>query len=377
MNIYYFTIVLIACAVLSGHSVKAAQLLYLSTSQDRAVIAYTVNHQTGELVQKFRTDLPSRPGVMTFSSNGEFIYAVMSEGGAARVATLKRRNDGSLSMSGVAKLTSDACYIRTDSSGRFLLASHYSAGDVSIYRIVDGVCTEELTEHRKTASRAHCIEFDPSGRFVFVAHTLPNKIYQFRFDMRQGTLAPNDPPFVDGPDKNHKYHEPRHYVHHPMLDIAYTSSEFGGGITAWKFDPHAGTLKRFKTLSTLQPDSSGEFYAADIQLTPNGRFAYVSNRDQTADRPAESRQDTLAGFSLDSGTGEMTLVGWFPTPNQPNSFCIDRTGRFLYSAGTDTSTLFAYRIDQQTGSLDHFATYETGQVPMWVMCETVDESTGD
>ena len=377
MNIYDCTIVLIMCAVLSGHRLEAGQLLYLSSGQDKAVTAYTVNPQTGALVPTFRTELPSRPGAMTFSPGAKFIYVAMSEGGEARVATLQRRKNGSLSMSGVAGLTSEACYIRTDGQGQFLLASHYSAGDVSINRIVDGVCTDELTDHRKTAGQAHCVEFDPSGRFVFVAHTLPNKVYQFRFDRRQGALIPNDPPFVEGPDKNHRYHEPRHYVHHPELDLAYTSGEFGGGITAWKFDPQTGSLTRLKTLSTLMPDSSGKFYAADIQLTPNGRFAYVSNRDQTADRPAASRQDTLAAFSLDSSTGEMTRVGWFPTPNQPNSFCIDRTGRFLYSAGTDTSTLFAYRIDPQTGRLDHFATYETGPVPIWVMCETVDETADE
>ena len=377
MNIIATTIALIACVVLSVQSAVGAQILYLTSSQDKAVIVYSVNGENGELVEKFKTKLPGRPGVMTFSPDAEYVYVTMSAAGKPGIVTLKRHGDGSLSLSGTAALTSDSCYLRTDGSGRFLLASHYSAGDVSIYRIVDGVCTSELTQLRKTAPRAHCVEFDPSGRFVFVPHTSPNKVYQFHFDDGDGTISPNDPPFVDGPDRNHRYHEPRHYVHHPVLDTAYTSGEFGGGITAWKFDPDSGTLKRLETLSTLQPDVSGEFYAADIQVTPDGRFVYVSNRDQTADRPAESRQDTLAAFALDSATGLMTRIGWFPTPNQPNSFCVDQTGRYLYSAGTDTSILFAYHIDQKTGHLDHFATYETGRVPVWVMCGSVDQPPAD
>ena len=373
MNIRYLSIALLAFAVAPNHPAVASQLLYVSSNKDKTIIAYTVNQETGALAPKFKTDLPSSPGVMTFSPGGTFIYVAISGDGEAGVATLQRDHDGSLSFRGKSEITSDTAYICTDNDGQFLLSCHYSAGDISIYRIVDGICTDELTGYKKTERTAHCIKLDPSGRFVFVPHTSPNKVYQFRFNVQDGTLTPNDPPFVEGPDKNHKYHEPRHYVHHPKLDVAYTSNEFGGGITAWKFNPLTGTLKRLETLLTLPPRLIGDFYAADIQLTPNGRFAYVSNRDQTKDRPAESQQDTLTGFSLDSKTGEMKLVGSFPTPNQPRSFCVDRTGRFIYSAGTSTSTLFAYRIDQQSGRLEHFATYETGGVPAWVMCGNVKE----
>ena len=373
MNIRQINIALLICIATSNHLVFSSQILYVSASHDKAVFAYTINEQTGELAAKFKTDLPFNPGVMAFSPQKTSVYVDLSVGDDAYVATLQRNNDGALSLRGKSAITSRSTYICTDNGGQFLLTCHYVAGDVSIYRIVDGVCTDELVEHQKTERTAHCIALEPSGRFVFVPHTAPNKVYQFRFDLQKGTLAPNDPPSVEGPDKNHKYHEPRHYVHHPQLDVGYTSNEFGGGITMWKFDPLTGTLKRLKTLSTLSPDSTGNFYAADIQLTPNGRFVYVSNRDQTERQPDEPRHDTLTGFSLDSRTGEMTLVGSVPTPNQPRSFCIDHSGRFVYSAGTTTSTLFAYRIDQQTGSLEHFATYKTGGGPTWVMCSNVRE----
>ena len=107
---------------------------------------------------------------------------------------------------------------------------------------------------------------------------------------------------------------------------------------------------------------------ADIHITPDGRFAYVSNRDTTKRKEGESTKDTLAGVSLDPQTGKMKIIGYFPTAHFPRSFCIDLTGRFVYSAGQRSSNLFAYRIDQQTGKLKHFATYETGGVPIWVMC---------
>ena len=84
-------------------------------------------------------------------------------------------------------------------------------------------------------------------------------------------------------------------------------------------------------------------------------------------------RDTLAGVSLDPKTGKMKLIGYFPTAHAPRSFCIDLTGRFMYSAGQRSSNLVAYRVDQKTGKLEQFATYETGGVPIWVMCGNVDK----
>jgi len=350
--------------------VGSGQLLYLASSQDRAIVVYEVHDETGELTRKFTTALPGNPGPLAFSPDTSLVYAAMTglKDGNAGVATLKRGDDGSLSLSGTATITSRSPYIRTDKEGRYLLAAHYGAGEVTVYRIIDGICTDELLDHKKTARTAHCIEIDPSGRFVFVPHTTPNKVYQFHFETKTGALIRNDPPFADGPDKTRKYHEPRHYAHHPKLKIAYTSNEHGGGITAWDFNPHTGALTRAQTLSTVPPDYDGDSAASDIHITPDGRFAYVSNRDVTKRKKGQLMKDTLAGVALDAKTGRMKLFGYFPTAHLPRSFCIDLTGRFVYSAGQGSSLLFAYRIDQQSGKLNHFATYQTDPVPIWVMC---------
>ena len=367
------TALMLAVAFFTTATVRADQLLYLASNQEKTIVAYEIDNESGELTKRFNIDLPGNPGSLAFSPDKSFVYAAMTglKGGQAGVATLKRADNGSLKRVATATITSRAPYIRTDKTGRFLLAAHYGAGDVTVYRIVGGLCTDELLDQKKTEQTAHCIEIDPSGRFVFVPHTSPNKVYQFHLDEKTGKLTPNDPPFVDGPDKDHKYHEPRHYAHHPTLKFAYTSNENGGGITAWKFNPQTGTLSRMQTLSTLPPDYTGVSGAADIHITPDGRFAYVSNRDVTKRQAGESTKDTLAGVSLNPQTGMMKLIGYFPTAHFPRTFCIDLTGRFVYSAGQRSSTLFAYRIDRQTGKLKHFATYQTGEVPLWVMCGNV------
>lgn len=373
MKIRHMMILLSAVAYFSDKPLQAGQLLYLASTQEKTIVAYEIDSDTGALTKKFGVDLPGNAGPLALSPDTSRVYAAVTglEGGKAGVVTLKRADNGALTVLATAAITSRAPYIRADKEGRFLLAAHYGAGDVTVYRIVDGICTDELLDQKKTDRTAHCIEVDPSGRFVFVPHTTPNKVFQFRLDQSTGQLTPNDPAFADGPDKDHKYHEPRHYAHHPELDVAYTSNENGGGITAWQFDPDRGTLSRLQTLSTLPPGYDGSSAAADIHITPNGRFAYVSNRDVTERKEGDPLKDTLAAVSLDPDTGRMKLIGYFPTAHFPRSFCIDLSGRFVYAAGQKSSTLFAYRIDQATGKLEHFDTYETGGDPIWVMCASV------
>jgi len=362
---------LVALATL--RTATADQMLYVACEGAKAIMSFKINSMTGELTPHAKTDVPSGVGLTTLSPDGKFMYTSGSVEGVSSVTSLRRARDGSLSVIDSANIVGRPAYIQTDNQGRHLLAADYSNGGVTVYRIVDGVYTDQLTDQHPTERTAHCVKLDPSGRFVFVPHTRPNKVLQFRFDAARGTLTPNDPPFVEGPDEDHRYHQPRHYFHHPKLEIGYTSNEFGGGITAWKFDPQSGTLHRMMTLPSLPSDAKEGFYAADIQLTPDGRFAYVSNRDQRQLKPGEAKQDSLAGFSLDPATGEMTLIGHAATPNQPGSFGIDLTGRFVYSAGSSTSTVQAYRIDRGTGRLLDIATYQTGASPGGVLCATVVE----
>ena len=150
--------------------------------------------------------------------------------------------------------------------------------------------------------------------------------------------------------------------------MGFTVNERGGGISSWNFDAKTGRLTLLETLSSLPPNWEGNSFAADIHITPNGRFAYVSNRDGRKETPGKPNGDTLAAFEIDLKTGTMKLVGHYATERFPRSFCIDKTGHFLFAAGELSDKLAAYRINQKTGSLAPIGTYKTGKTPIWVTC---------
>jgi hypothetical protein len=87
----------------------------------------------------------------------------------------------------------------------------------------------------------------------------PNVILQYRFNAQTGRLSPNTPHRVEQGDLI----GPRHYIHHPSLDVVYFSNEQGCSVTAYRLDRASGTLSSVQTISTLPAGHSERHLLAD------------------------------------------------------------------------------------------------------------------
>ena len=121
-----------------------------------------------------------------------------------------------------------------------------------------------------------------------------------------------------------------------------------------------GTLKDIEIVDTLPADFKEQPAAADLHVTPDGRFLYGSER----------KSSTLAGFRVDDTTGKLSAIGRFPTEKTPRGFAIDPRGRFLLSVGLDSNAMTVHAIDPQSGVLSAVKQYPMGEMPNWV--EIVD-----
>ena len=198
----------------------------------------------------------------------------------------------------------------------------------------------------------------PDERFVFVPHVCPtNKTSQFRFDNTTGQLTSNVPAELAPPDNNTG---PRHICLGPNGDVAYIVNEQGNTITAHHFDTEQGTLEIFQHLSTLPEDYTGGGHTAHIEVHPNGKWLYASNRGH----------ESIAGFHI-AADGTLSPFGHYAVPASPRSFTIDPTGTYLYCAGEAADRMTAYRIDERTGALQSISDYAVGKSPFWVMVTTL------
>jgi 6-phosphogluconolactonase len=109
-------------------------------------------------------------------------------------------------------------------------------------------------------------------------------------------------------------------------------------------------------------NTDNDIWAADIHMTPNGRFLYVSERTSS----------TLATFSVNAESGKLTYVGSTPTEKQPRGFAIDPKGKFLIASGEKSETISTYAIDQATGALRLIQKYPSGKGANWVEIVSFD-----
>ena len=82
-------------------------------------------------------------------------------------------------------------------------------------------------------------------------------------------------------------------------------------------------------------------WAADLRLTPNGKFLYTTERNT----------DKIALFTVAPLTGKLTYVANFATERQPRGINIDPSGSYLVASGEKSDQLSVYRIDQASGKL--------------------------
>ena len=261
---------------------------------------------------------------------------------------------GSLTHIGSAPLPASMCWISTDRSGRFLLSASYGSSLVAVGAIDDRGVAGAAHQVVPTEEKAHSVQVDAHNRYAFAACLGGGVMRQMRFDAASGELMPNDPP---------AWHAragagPRHFVFHPRAPLVFLLNELDATIDALAFDRNRGTLRSTGTPAALLPPgfSGGAPWAADLHLTPDGRFLYASER----------RSSTLSSFAVDAVTGTLTPIASIATETEPRGFAISPDGGFLVAVGQASHRLSRYRIDAESGALEKLGEQPVGRNPNWV-----------
>lgn len=338
----------------------AKTVVYVSVAAEKRIDVYDLDATNGKLTRVAQTDVEAgEPGALTTDPKRRLLLAAIRSTGKLASFTIDPQR-GTLTPVSVVDAGPDPAQISTDRSGTFLLTAYYVAAKVSVHRIgSDGKLQMPPVQELPTADKAHAIVPDLRNQFVYVPHTGPNMIFQFRFDPQSGKLSPLDPDRqTTAPPSG-----PRHLVFHPVKGVAYIDNEQGSSVTAWIPDARTGNLSPGQTLSTIPASFRETNSCAEIRIHPTARFLYVANRGH----------NSLAAFALDESGRGLRSLGQTPTEAVPRSFDIDPSGQYLIAAGEASGKLATYAIDPQQGTLKPLATYEAGKMPWWVMAITLPD----
>jgi 6-phosphogluconolactonase len=331
--------------------------VYVGNAESNDIYVLELAQQTGELTLVDKVAVPGviKPGgsiPLAVSPDKRFIYAALRGEPLFAAGFAIDPASGKLEHVANGPLADSMAYIVTDRSGRFLLGASYSGHKITVNPIGTPGVVQAAQQVVATEPNAHCIVPDPANRYVLSTSLGADLVYQWRFDAATGSLSPNAPASVRVKDKG----GPRHLVFHPSGTLVYLLDELDASVYVFGYDGGSGQLSELQTASALPPGFDDKPWAADIRVTPDGRFVYASER----------RSSTLSGFRIDVRTGTLSPLESIPTEKQPRSFAIDPAGRYLLAAGEASNRMTSYAIDAETGKLIRLREYPMGRKPNWV-----------
>jgi 6-phosphogluconolactonase len=245
-------------------------------------------------------------------------------------------------------------YIVTDRTGRFLLGASYPGHKVTVSPIDPAGAVGPTQQVLEGYPNAHSIRVDAANRHVLVPSLGNDRVNAFTFDPQSGRLTPA------GAVEVRAKAGPRHFDFHPDGRHLYVLGELDAAVYVFDYDAGAGRLTETQRVSAVPTDFEGKPAAADLHVTPDGRYLYASVRASS----------TLASFRIDAASGALTPIERVPTEQGPRGFSIDSSGRYLLAVGQLSHGLSAYAIDPAGGTLKRLQQYAVGRNPNWI--EIVD-----
>ena len=187
-------------------------------------------------------------------------------------------------------------------------------------------------------SHPHCVLLSPDSKFLLVAEKGYDEVVVYRFDAATGALTPNIPAAVEATRFGAA---PRHLAFGKNGKFLYVCYEAGRAASTYGYDASKGTLSPKDTVPTLPPDAPQTGSCGEIEVHPDGKYLYVSNRGH----------NSLALMAIDPSNGTLTFNGTFPVGGTPRHFKIDPTGNYVFAEGQNNGVTVVFKIDRPTGML--------------------------
>jgi 6-phosphogluconolactonase len=335
----------------------SAQKFYLfvgtyTNTDSKGIYIYEFNSANGEFNWISNTDSVTNPSYLTISKNEKFVYAVNETNGAnpGRVTAYSfDKKKGTLHfLNTTASGGDDPCYISTTSDNKWLAVANYTSGTATVFPINSDGTVEPYSqlindtiyknEGEMATPHVHETVFSPDEKYLLTPDLGLDKVIVYQFDQAiKKPLILTTQTFA----QSTKGSGPRHLVFHPNKKFVYLMHEMGGTVTAYKYNN--GKLHQFQELPAFPKDFVGKKDGAEIQISPDGKFLYVSERGDL---------NSITIFSIDPVSGKLIQKGYQSTFGKgPRNFIIDPTGNYLLVANQDSRNIVIFKRNQQTGLL--------------------------
>lgn len=318
--------------------------------KSEGIYTYTFNSTTGDFSEKSVAGGIKNPSFLALSPDKKYLYAIHeTEGGAASGYEIEPGTGQLRLLNTVATKGANSCYVSVSPDGKFMVSGNYSGGNLSVHAIeANGSLSDsqQVIQHtgkgpdanRQEAPHVHATDFTPDAKMLLVCDLGIDQLvaYPYHASGKKPLDETNKVVTKITPGAG-----PRHLVFHPNHQWMYILNELNGKINAFSYENKK--LTPLFEVSILPEGFSGKFGAAEVKISPDGRFLYASNRIEL---------NEIVVFRISEKNGALDFVERVNSGGKtPRFFEIDPTGNFLLSANQDSDQVTVFKRDIKTGKL--------------------------
>ena len=254
------------------------------------------------------------------------------------------------------------CHIKVNSSRNVAYVTNYDSGHFAVLKLKDwrpvgGAYIESydngsgVNAKRQEASHPHGAYF--YDKFVYVVDLGADKIWHYKHD--NGRFDKTEPSFTATPPGS----GPRHMAISEKEKLAFLLTELSNELIVYRIDEVSGALSILSLNTILPEDLTGENYASEIYIHPNGKFLYHTNRVNGL---------VIVHEIIDPAKGVLRHIQNFKTIGTwPRHFNIHSSGKILLCADQFKDELEVLSIDESSGKLSRLQTVPCNNKPACIV----------
>ncbi|WP_067932853.1 lactonase family protein [Alicyclobacillus kakegawensis] len=310
-----------------------------SAANEAGIHWLQMNPCTGQFAHVDSISGIENPSFLAVHPSGAWLYSVSETDEGQVVSLLVDRASRKLRTHNRAATDGAApCHIQFAGQDKFLVVTNYGSGSVCTLPLgPDGRIGEVamrvvhhgrgLRPDRQEGPHPHSAMPVLQSPWILVPDLGLDQAIVYRLDETTGALQPH------GSIRTRAGAGPRHAAFHPRSSCVYVCCELDSTIVCYAFDRAQGRMVERGHVSLLPPGcSAAANTAADIHVSPSGRFLYASNRGH----------DSIACFLIGEN-GELTSLGHVHAGGRtPRNFELTPDGWYMIVASQDDDRLHVF-----------------------------------
>lgn len=345
------TLLFINVALCLFSSAQTANLL-VGTYTDRGskgIYVFNFDTATGKAIELSHTEGIVNPEFLTITKDRQFVYAV-NETKNGMVSAFSFKNNKLNLLQQNPTNAADPCFISLSADERNLMVANYSGGSITqFHRFADGMISnaQQFIQHqgssinklRQEKAHVHGAFFSPNGDYLLTPDLGTDQVFIYPYNPNNSLpLAVEKGSTI----KSKPGAGPRHIAFSKKGNYLYVAEELSGTVSVYTFIK--GKTSFLQTVKTHPDQFTGTPGTADIHISPDGKYLYVSNRGE---------ENNIACFPvLSNGLLDDQQMKLYPVlGKKPRNFTISNDGNWLLVANQDTDNITVFKRNKNSGTL--------------------------